>query len=535
MKRSCFRLIALALVLTLLLSGCSLDFAGYFKNLAALFAPVSFANMTYTRPDLSRLEGVLEDCVESAAGKDLDALVGHINTFNSICNHYNTNYYLAYIHYCIDMSDAYWEAEYDYCAAQSTQVQAAIDELMYALAESPLRSELEGDNYFGAGYFDDYDGESLWTEAFTALMDREAELIRQYYSLSAKAGLMETWTEAFYNTVGAEMEQLYVELVLLRRQIAQEAGYESYPEFAYDFYYDRDYTPAQTAALLKDIRLELVDEYEKLGASDIWTRGLQASAEYQTRRYVKTMAQSMGGMIADAYELMEDSELYHISHGENKFDGSFEVFLPNYGVPYIFVNPTLTNYDHLTFAHEFGHFCHDYASYGTMAGVDVAEIFSQGMEYLSLQYADGGQSLVAMKLADSLCVYVEQAALADFEARVYSLEGDLTAAQINQLYGQVAEEYGYGDLVDSRSYVTIPHLYTSPLYVISYVVSNDAAMQLYQMELEKPGSGLDCYRGQLATEQTDFLTFVKWAQLTSPFEEGRIQSVKELFRKELKL
>ena len=107
--------------------------------------------------------------------------------------------------------------------------------------------------------------------------------------------------------------------------------------------------------------------------------------------------------------------------------------------------------------------------------------------------------------------------------------------RISQLYGQVAQEYGYGDAVDSRSYVTVPHLYTSPLYVISYVVSNDAAMQLYQMELEKPGSGLDCYRGQLATEQTDFLTFVKWAQLTSPFEEGRIQSVKELFRKELKL
>ena len=535
MKRSCLRLIALALTLTLLLSGCGLDFAGYFKNLAALFAPVDFANMTYTRPDLSRLDGVLSDCVESAAGKDLDTLVSHINTFNSICNNYNTNYYLAYIHYCIDMTDSYWEAEYDYCAAQSTQIQAAVDELMYALAESPLRGDLEGEDYFGAGYFDDYDGESLWTEEFTALMDREAELIRQYYTLSAKAGLMEVWSEPFYNTVGLEMQQLYLQLVQLRRQIAQEAGYESYPDFAYDFHFDRDYTPAQTATLLKDIRLELVEEYDKLSTSDIWTKGLQSSAEHQTRRYVKTMAENMGGTIAEAYELMEGSNLYHISYGENKFDGSFEVFLPGYGVPYVFVNPTLTNHDHLTFAHEFGHFCNDYASLGNMSGIDVAEFFSQGMEYLSLQYADGGKDLVRMKLADSLCVYVEQAALADFEERVYCLEGELTVERISQLYGQVAQEYGYGDAVDSRSYVTVPHLYTSPLYVISYVVSNDAAMQLYQMELEKPGSGLDCYRGQLATEQSDFLTFVKWAQLTSPFEEGRIQSVKELFRKELKL
>ena len=535
MKQSCFRLIALALTLTLLLSGCSLDFAGYFKHLAALFGPVDFNNMTYVRPDLSRLDAVLDDCVESAAGKDLDTLVGHINTFNSICNNYNTNYYLAYIHYCIDMSDSYWEGEYDYCAAQSTQIQAAVDELMRALAESPLRGELESEDYFGEGYFDDYDGESLWTEEFTALMDREAELIRQYYTLSAKAGLMDQWSDTFYNTVGAEMEQLYVQLVLLRRQIAREAGYESYPDFAYDFYYDRDYTPEQTAGLLKDIRQELVEEYEKLSASDIWTSSLQSSGEYQTRRYVKTMAENMGGTIADAYALMEDSNLYHIAYGENKFAGSFEVFLADYAVPYVFVNPTLTNHDHLTFAHEFGHFCNDYASLGTMAGIDVAEFFSQGMEYLSLQYADGGKDLVRLKLADSLCVYVEQSALSDFEDRVYRMEGELTTERISDLYGQVAQEYGYGNAVDSRSYVTVTHLFTSPLYVISYVVSNDAAMQLYQMELEERGSGLSCYSGQLATEQGDFLTFVKWAGLTSPFEEDRIQSVKDLFQKELKL
>ena len=534
MKRSCFALTALILTVALLLSGCGLDYVGYFQRLAAMFGPVSFANMEYTRPDLSRLDEVLEDCVDSAAGKDLDQLVGHINTFNSICNNYSTNYYLAYIHYCIDMTDSYWKTEYDYCVDQSTTVQAAVDELMYALADSPLRSELEGEDYFGPDYFEDYDGESIWTEEFTALMDQEAVLISEYYDLSAKAGLMDTWSEEFYSTVGAQMEELYVELVLLRRQIAQEAGYDSYPEFAYDFYYHRDYTPEQTAGLLADIRQELVGVYLKLSGSDIWTKGLQASEEYSTLRYVKTMAENMGGTVGEAFDLMQESDLYHISYSPNKFDSSFEVYLPDYAVPYVFVNPTLTNRDHLTFAHEFGHFCNDYASMGADVGIDVAEFFSQGMEYLSLCYADGGEDLAAMKMADSLCVYVEQSALADFEDRVYRLEGQLTKEQISELYGQVTREYGFGDLVDSRSYVTVTHLFTSPLYVISYVVSNDAAMQLYQMELAEPGSGLDCYRGQLSTQQSDFLTFVKWAGLTSPFAEGRIQAVKKTFEEILK-
>ena len=37
----------------------------------------------------------------------------------------------------------------------------------------------------------------------------------------------------------------------------------------------------------------------------------------------------------------------------------------------------------------------------------------------------------------------------------------------------------------SRDFVVIGHFYTDPMYIISYVVSNDAAFQLYQMELEE--------------------------------------------------
>lgn len=530
MKRIQFRLLALILAMALLLSGCALDFAGYFARLGKLFAPVSFDNMTYARPDLQMLDEVLADCLESAEGKNLDKLVGHINTFNSICNSFQTNYYLAYIHYSIDMTDSYWAEEYQYCAQLTTRVQAAVDELMYALADSPLRSRLETEEYFGEGYFEDYDGESVWTDEFAALMAQETELINQYYELSSHSTLLEPGSEEFYTIYGVQMERVFVKLVKLRQQIAAEAGYASYPEFAYEYYYHRDYTPAQTADYLTQIREELVPLYTNMNGSPAWNAATQASTETQTFQYVQKTARAMGGMVAEAFDVMEQGNLYHISYGQNKYNASFEVFLSEYMVPFVFVNPTMTRQDQLTFTHEFGHFCNDYVSGGTTVGIDVGEFFSQGLEYLSLCYTDEGEELTQLKLADGLRVYVEQAALADFESRVYALKPEaVSEATICGLYQKVAQEYGFGDYVDSRSYVSITHFFTSPLYVISYVVSNDAAMQLYQMEREESGSGLRCYLDNLATKQADFLTFVEEAKLKSPFEAGHIQSVRKLF------
>ena len=70
----------------------------------------------------------------------------------------------------------------------------------------------------------------------------------------------------------------------------------------------------------------------------------------------------------------------------------------------------------------------------------------------------------------------------------------------------------------------MPHFYSNPLYIISYVVSNDAAVQLYQQELETPCAGRDTYRRSLATEQEYFLAFLEEAGLESPF--GRVEDVK---------
>lgn len=533
MKKPHLKLTALCLVLALLLSGCvNIDFAGYLENLLNVLTGalvVSFEDMEYTRPDTDTLLDAIDSCRESAATEtDLDTLMDEVYDIFEGFYQFHTAYCLSNIHYCKDLTDTYWEEEYNYCMDHSSEVQAAMDQLLYTLADSPLREQLESEDYFGAGYFDDYEGDSLWTEEFTGLMDQESQLVTRYYTLTAQSAEYDVYSEEFYSTVGADMAQLFLELVQVRQQIAASAGYASYPEFAYDFYYNRDYTPDQAAAYMSDVQTELKSLYRNL-SPDVWDTYYAYCSEEDTFAYAQECANAMGGTIADAFALMEEANLYDISYSENKYNASFEVFLLSYGEPYIFVNPQMTNADKLTFVHEFGHFCNDYASYGSVAGVDVAEIFSQAMEYLSLCYCEDTEDLARMKMADSLCVFVEQSIYASFEQQVYGLTGeDLTAKNVQALFQQTGNAFGLdGTGWDSRMYVLIPHFFTSPLYVISYVVSNDAAMQFYQLELASQGAGLTLYEQSLSTMESDFLAFVESAGLQSPFAEGRVKSIRE--------
>lgn len=527
MKKRVLSMLALWLAVVLVLTGCGFLDLGY----------TSFSQMEYSRPDIGALRAAAEKVEKQAQEQNsVEALMNCVYDFYGLYNDFYTDYALADIRYCKDLTDIYWEEEYQYCMEAAAQVDALLDQMLYTLADCPLRKELEQDAFFGAGFFDDFQGESIWTEEFTALMEQEAQLQSRYYELCNQAQAVTYYSEEYFSVYGSQMADLFVQLVALRQEIAKTAGYDDYLTFAYDFYYDRDYTPQQAQQIFVEIEAQLVPLYLQTADSDVWELGNKTSFEAETFRYVKNSAKAMGGTVWEAFSLLEKAKLYDIAYARNKYDASFEVYLTSYAEPYVFVNPSLTVYDQLTFAHEFGHFCNDYASYGSMAGIDVAEIFSQGMEYLSLCYGENTGDLQKLKMADCLGTYVEQSAYASFEQQVYMLsEEALTAENIHTLYEKTGKAYGFDTWNwDSRSYVCVTHYFTNPMYIISYVVSNDAALQLYQLEKETSGAGLALYEKNLATQEGQFLAFVESADLQSPFVPDRMADVRKLLEDALK-
>ena len=531
-------ILAMIMILSLLLTGCDMELdspavmelRGYYQQVCT----VDYSDMEYERPSMTDFEQSLEQaCQAGLEGKDLDRIIDTIYSFYDEYDWFYTNYTLADIRYSSDLTDLYWEQEYNFCAEQAATVDAGLDKLYRTLAKSPLRAELEGEEYFGAGYFDYYEGESMYDEYFLDLMDQEADLVAQYYDLSAQA-LDAADTEEYYGIYGEQMAQVLVELVDLRQEIARYAGYDGYAQFAYDQYYYRDYTPLQVIEYLRQIREELVPLYRTIEHDTVWEAGYQSCSEREALAYVESCADKMGGVVRAAFDLMKQRGLYDIGYGENKYNASFEVFLTSYSAPFILMNSRGNSWDKLTFVHEFGHFANDYACVGSYAGTDVSEVFSQAMEYLSLLYADGGTQLTDMKMAENLCVYVEQAAYADFERQLYDLT-DPTVEAVEALYDRVCLEYGFDTWeFDSRSYVDVTHFYTNPMYIISYVVSNDVAFQIYQLELAEEGAGVDLLQEGLFSEESWILTFAQNYGLESPMAEGRAAKVRQTLEELLK-
>ena len=509
------RLAALLLVLALLLTGCALP-----KNWDDYTA---YRDMEYTRPDLAAHQQALDAaCAAAENAQTLKELDNRIWEYYAVFDDCYTNYNLAYIRYSIDLSDLYWQEEYAFCAEHIAQMDAGLDTLYRALAQSPYRTQLEGEDYFGADFFDAYQGESQWDETFLAYLEEEAALEERYYQLCEDSYAVAYYSQEFFEDYAPDMEQVFLELVQLRQEMAAYLGYASYPEFAYDFYYYRDYTPQQAQTYFEAVGQQMVSLYRRMEV--LYP---QASTAADTMGYLRQCAQAMGGEIADAFSLLSSRGLHHILPGENKQPISFEVFLDSYYEPFIFINPEGTDYDKLILAHEFGHFVNDYVCGGSYAGTDIAEIHSQAMEYLSLCYSPDAVELAKMKKADSICVYVEQSAYSLFEHRVYELtEEALTTENIRSLYTEIGMDFGFETREwNVRDYVLITHLFTEPLYMASYVASNDVAFQLYQTELAYPGKGLELYRQMLSSQDSYLIAFTESYGLKNPFDPSRVEEL----------
>ena len=163
------------------------------------------------------------------------------------------------------------------------------------------------------------------------------------------------------------------------------------------------------------------------------------------------------------------------------------------------------------------------------------------MEYLTLSRlesameAEEAENVVRMKLLDTLELYVQQASFAEFESRVYALGAEALSAEVlNELSLELAMEYGYFEEgyeeYYAMSWCDITHFFEMPFYVISYPVSNDIAMQIYALEEEQSGQGLEKFMEILDRDYEYFMDAVSAGGFESPFAPGRVERVAEQMR-----
>lgn len=581
MKKRCF---ALLLALSLLLTGCSPLFDLYsaargeytrpdysdgaisYREFQRPYQPrvkyTAEPDIEYVRPDVDSLCSTLKSIGASATGGKA-AAADIINQFDAAYDDYvlfNTMGELAYLRYTRDLSDSYYEAEYTWCTDQTTRVEKAMEDCYTTMAKSSLRSALE-EQYFGEDFFASYDSDGVYSDARTvALLQQESELQAQYVALqndpsiewngstrsvsellenAVTADLYYEVLGAYYDAYGAQAGEIYIKLIQTRRELAGRLGYGSYADYAYDALYYRDYTPAQAERYVERVRTELAPVYTE-AAEPMQLSALSAD---ETMQHLHEAADTLGGEVQTAMGFLDAYELYDITSSANKMPGSYTTYLESYEMPYIYISPEGTLADLLTAAHEFGHFVDGYVNCNQTFSIDCSEVFSQALEYLTLGSTSLGFARAAelrqYKLYDSLETFLTQACYYAFECKAYALpDSELTVGKLNELFAECCVDFGLFDEASAeqaaRSWIDVQHFFSAPYYVISYCVSNDAALQIYQLEQETPGAGLKAFSDLLyAAPESTFLAMLQDGSLTSPFDENRMQELAAYFKEAL--
>lgn len=504
---------------------------------------VSFSEMEYRRPDVNAMQTLADDIigkVKKGAGRN--EVTAKLDEFYELYYDFFTMEELAGIRSDIDVTDGFYFDEYSYCSSQEATVSRMMNDMQCACANSDMSA------YLDSQYFDGYlaehfsaDGDFSYTDKLVDIYNKESSLLADYREVLAD--MVSYNGSDVYGQYNEPACKIFIELIKTRKELAEELGFDSYEDYMF-YSYDRDYTVSELDDYLAAIKEYIVPLYKKAYNKGIMNDiyyGLDAMNTDAAVSCFDSFASKMPEQIKAAYEFMKNYGLYYISCDKNASDISYTTYLSKYDAPFMLVKSDGYAEDMLTIVHEFGHFCDNYINSDGDDSLDTTELMSQSLEYMLLCYLDDSSlasSLTRYKMIDELYLYVTQAGFYDFEHRVYQLSADeLTVDNINKLFAEVADEYGFSAGSSSLlSWIDINHIFDYPFYVISYCISDSAAFSLYNMELNSKGSGLEMYVKLLNNAaKYNFEKLLDKEGMSSPISRDTVKGVSQMLSERLGL
>ena len=526
-----------------------------------------FSEIVYTRPDMDAITEAYEALIKDLSENKL-SLKQAISRVDDCYNRYDEFYTMrtvAELRYYHDITGTYYADESDWFLNQEPEMDRLFNELCSASANSELGEQLD-EEFWGGWTVDSYRGQETaqLDPAFRELLQQENEILAEYRRVSADPTVSwrgkecsymdlqeddsisaEEWNEIqnlYYDKYSPIFGEIYLRLVDVRQKQAEYLGLDSYEDYAYAYELNREYSPEQAETMLSHIRTDLAPLYRELSLNSRWAELYYTELnEAENLEAITAAAKAMGGTIRNASKDMERYELYDIDVSDKKGAISYQCYLYSYENPFVFVKTYGYSDDILAFGHEFGHFVDAWYNYDATNNNDLAEVFSQGMEYLLLFYIpeDYREELTVYKLLDTVDTFTQQGSFAEFEHEVFSKPAEAwTTEALEALSLQLSKDYGYFEEgmenYYAKSWFDVTHFFERPFYVVSYCVSNDAAFQIYALESEKRGAGLDCWNKMLPRESDSFLeTVMEQGGLEDPFAEDRMRQIADVIREKL--
>ena len=563
MKRITYLLIAFIIFIsTVSMPVLAVDASDYYSS-DEYHADLDYADMEIVWVDEEAVAEYLDEFEQDIkSGTDEDVIAGYDKIF-ALIDYADTMYQLNEIRYNKNI----YNDEYADLSADMLEYKTDLADRAYALYRDALNSS-HADAL--KAHINDEDLVDSLLE-YEELTDEQRELISEYDDLTREYDRLvmgdihvmidgEDWSfekinsdpymgyeeymekmSVLYEHYNAGIAPIYIKIVKNLNRRAEIEGYDNFADYAYENIYNRDYTTEDIRGVYDDVREYIVPLHDEFEANDIYNYKLEKmslSGEERLAR-VAPVIEKIHPDLMEAWNYMIDHGLYDLDASPSKMDVGYTVPLFVYGSAFIYDRPYENWKDIETVVHEFGHYNEAYHAdmheVTYIHNVDVGEIHSQALELLCLDYADElyGQGCAEAVRNKILCDMTESVidgcVFDEFQYRAFTYEGELTVDELNNMYMEICNSYGYGfEEGDPNVYawVGISHTFESPMYYISYATSALAALDLFAMSVDNRQAAIDCYMHLTTYHGVEgFRETLDDVGLPDIFEDGVIEDI----------
>jgi oligoendopeptidase F len=349
-----------------------------------------------------------------------------------------------------------------------------------------------------------------------------------------------------YASVREQLNDLYLKMLPLRRQLARNAGLPDYRAYRWLEFCRFDYTPEDCRTFHDAIEHCFVPLANKLtaelgamlGLDGVRPWDIEVDAYGEPLRPFSDVAELTAGVqrifeqvdpvLASYFAGMRDGWL-DLESRPNKAPGGYCESFPVTGKPYIFMNAVGMHEDVSTLLHEGGHSFHFMESrrhpliWNHGAPTEFSEVASMGMELLAAPYLEASKGGFYSKrdahrahtddLRTSARFLPYMAVVDAFQHWVYvDAPENVTARDLDAVWSKLWDRFMPGidfkglQAEKEAAWHRKLHIFQVPFYYVEYGLAQLGALQVWRNALHDQKQSVADYRAALATGNTRSLS-----------------------------
>jgi oligoendopeptidase F len=329
-------------------------------------------------------------------------------------------------------------------------------------------------------------------------------------------------------------EGIFDQLLELRSEIARNAGFGNYRDFAFRKLGRFDYTPedclrfhaAVETQIMPVVRALQARRRQQLQLESLrpWDLTVDPEGRPPLRPFEKVeqmvertqeIFDDLDDNLADGYREMHRLQLLDLANRKGKAPGGYQATLAEARLPFIFMNAVGLQRDVETMLHEAGHAFHALATRGEdlypyrNAPIEFCEVASMSMELLGNEFLERFYTKAEANrarrthLEGIVSLFPWIATVDAFQHWIYTHPGHTRAERTAAWLEQVAR---FGGEVDWRGFEAARahlwhrqlHIFIHPFYYIEYGIAQLGALQVWANSRRDRSSALRDYQRALA-------------------------------------